>query len=84
VERGGMPPDRVWIVRSVPDVGRFTQVKPEPSVRRAFRYLVGYMGCLQGRSRNRNTSPGLLFPNALEERLLGLSISARNLAVATR
>src|SRR5262249_55804433 len=46
VERGGMAPDRVSIVRSVPDVGRFRQVKPEPSVRRGFRYLVGYVGVI--------------------------------------
>jgi glycosyltransferase involved in cell wall biosynthesis len=46
VERGGMAPDRIWIVRSVPDLGRFRQVNPEPSVRRAFRYLVGYVGVI--------------------------------------
>ncbi|WP_369721965.1 glycosyltransferase family 4 protein [Bradyrhizobium sp. LLZ17] len=46
VKRGGMPPDRVWIVRSVPDLGRFTQAKPELSVRRTFRYLVGYVGMI--------------------------------------
>ncbi|WGD54989.1 glycosyltransferase family 4 protein [Bradyrhizobium sp. CB1650] len=46
VERGGMPPDRVWIVRNVPDLGRFRQVKPDLSVRRSFRYLVGYVGMM--------------------------------------
>lgn len=46
MERGGMPPDRVWIVRSVPDVRRFSQVKPDLSVRRTFRYLVGYVGVI--------------------------------------
>jgi glycosyltransferase involved in cell wall biosynthesis len=46
VERGGMTPDRVWIVRSVPDLGRFRRVKPDLSVRRAFRYLVGYVGMI--------------------------------------
>jgi len=45
VERG-VPPDRVWVVRSVPDLGRFRQVKPDLSVRRAFRYLVGYVGVI--------------------------------------
>ncbi|WP_349630719.1 glycosyltransferase family 4 protein [Bradyrhizobium liaoningense] len=46
VERGGMPPDRVWIVRSVPELGRFSRVKPELSVRRDCRYLVGYVGMM--------------------------------------
>jgi glycosyltransferase involved in cell wall biosynthesis len=46
VERGGIPPEGVWVVRSVPDLGRFRQVKPDPSVRRAFRYLVGYVGMI--------------------------------------
>ncbi|MGY3563504.1 glycosyltransferase involved in cell wall biosynthesis [Bradyrhizobium sp. USDA 4463] len=46
VERGGMPPDSVWIVRSVPELGRFSRVKPELSVRRSCRYLVGYVGMM--------------------------------------
>jgi glycosyltransferase involved in cell wall biosynthesis len=46
VARGGMPSDRVWVVRSVPDLERFRPVKPDPSIRRAFRYLVGYVGII--------------------------------------
>jgi glycosyltransferase involved in cell wall biosynthesis len=46
VERGGMTPERVWVVRSVPDLGRFRQAKPDLSVRRGFRYLVGYVGMI--------------------------------------
>jgi len=44
VARGGMPEDKVWVVRTVPDLERIRQVKPDPSVRRTFRYLVGYVG----------------------------------------
>ena len=46
VERCGVPSDRVWIVRSVPDLGRFREAKPDLSVRRSFRYLVGYVGMI--------------------------------------
>jgi glycosyltransferase involved in cell wall biosynthesis len=46
VARGGMSPDRVWVVRSVPDLEYFRPAKPDPSVRRAFRYLVGYVGII--------------------------------------
>jgi glycosyltransferase involved in cell wall biosynthesis len=37
VERGGMPPEGGWVVRSVLELGRFRQVKPDLSVRRAVR-----------------------------------------------
>jgi glycosyltransferase involved in cell wall biosynthesis len=46
VERGGMPADRVWIVRSVPDLSRFSGIKPDVAARRGFRYLVGYVGMI--------------------------------------
>jgi glycosyltransferase involved in cell wall biosynthesis len=46
VARGGMSPDRVWVVRSVPDLEYFRPAMPDPSIRRAFRYLVGYVGII--------------------------------------
>lgn len=46
IERGGIRPDGVWVVRSVPDLGRFRQVQPDLSVRRDFRYVVGYVGII--------------------------------------
>jgi glycosyltransferase involved in cell wall biosynthesis len=46
IERGGIRPDGVWVVRSVPDLGRFRHVEPDLSVRRDFRYLVGYVGII--------------------------------------
>jgi glycosyltransferase involved in cell wall biosynthesis len=46
IERGGIRPEGVWVVRSVPDLGRFRQVQPDPSVRRDFRYVVGYVGII--------------------------------------
>ena len=44
VARGRMPEDKVWVVRTLPDLERIRPVKPDPSVRRTFRYLVGYVG----------------------------------------
>jgi glycosyltransferase involved in cell wall biosynthesis len=46
VERGGVRPEGVWVVRSVPDLGRFRLVKPDLSVRQGSRYLVGYVGII--------------------------------------
>lgn len=46
VERGGIRPEGVWVVRSVPDLGRFRLVKPDLSVRQGSRYLVGYVGII--------------------------------------
>jgi glycosyltransferase involved in cell wall biosynthesis len=46
IGRGGMPPDRVWVVRTVPDLDRFRSATPDLSVRQSFQYLVGYVGII--------------------------------------
>lgn len=46
VDRGGMDPDRVFIVRSIPDVSRFKRVASDPALRRDWRYVVGYVGIM--------------------------------------
>ena len=44
VERGGVPPDDVYIVRSGPDVGRFTVHPPDPAWRKGKPHLLVYLG----------------------------------------
>jgi glycosyltransferase involved in cell wall biosynthesis len=46
IARGLMQPDRVWVVKSYPDLARFHRVEPNPSLKRGFAYLVGYMGIM--------------------------------------
>ena len=46
IERGGMPPSRVFIVRSGPDLSRIQQVPPNDALRRGKRYLIGYVGVI--------------------------------------
>ena len=46
IERGGMPRDRVFVVRSGPDLRRMRIVAPDESVKRGRRYLVGYVGVM--------------------------------------
>ena len=46
VERGGMSPERVWVVKSYPDLKRFHRVRPDPSLRCGRRYLLGYVGII--------------------------------------
>lgn len=46
IERGGMAPDRVFIVRSIPDVSRFQRVEPDPALRRGAKHLIGYVGIM--------------------------------------
>jgi glycosyltransferase involved in cell wall biosynthesis len=46
IERGGMKPEDVFVVRSGPDLRRVKQVPPEPSLRNGRRYLVGYVGVM--------------------------------------
>jgi glycosyltransferase involved in cell wall biosynthesis len=46
IERGGMPPERVFVVRSGPDLRRLKIVQPDPVLKRRRRYLVGYVGVM--------------------------------------
>ncbi|MFZ5790045.1 MAG: glycosyltransferase family 4 protein [Pseudomonadota bacterium] len=44
VERGGVPPERVYVVRSGPDLSRFRRYEPDPAWRQGKRYLLVYLG----------------------------------------
>lgn len=46
IERGGMPPDRVAVVRSAPDLSRFTAKRPDASLRGGKRHLLAYLGVM--------------------------------------
>jgi glycosyltransferase involved in cell wall biosynthesis len=46
MERGGMPADRVFVVRSGPDLGRLRLMDPVPALRKGRRFLVGYVGVM--------------------------------------
>ena len=46
VERGGMDPERVFVVRSIPDLARFKRLPADPSLRNGRRHLVGYVGIM--------------------------------------
>ena len=46
IERGGMPPERVFVVRSGPSLERLKQGLPVPSLKCGKRYLVGYVGVM--------------------------------------
>lgn len=51
IERGGMAPEKVFVVRSGPNLDRLRQMDPVPALKRGRRYLVGYvgvMGCQEG------------------------------------
>ncbi len=46
IERGRMASDKVFVVRSGPDLSRFKAVPPDASHRRGRRYLIGYVGVM--------------------------------------
>src|SRR6185436_10753314 len=46
VERGGMDPDRVYVVRSGPSLERLKVMPPEESLKQGRRFLVGYVGVM--------------------------------------
>jgi glycosyltransferase involved in cell wall biosynthesis len=46
VERGGMDPERVFVVRSGPSLERMKVGPPHPSLKCGRRYLVGYVGVM--------------------------------------
>ncbi|MFD6058906.1 glycosyltransferase family 4 protein [Rhodococcus wratislaviensis] len=46
LERGHLPPERVTVVRSAPDLSRFVCRDPDPNLRRSKRYLAAYLGVM--------------------------------------
>ena len=46
IERGGMDPSRVFIVRSIPDLKRFRRVEPDAALRKGRKTLLGYVGIM--------------------------------------
>ena len=46
IERGGMPPERVFVVRSGPSLERLKIVPPVPELKKGRKYLVGYVGVM--------------------------------------
>lgn len=46
VERGGMQPDRVFVVRSGPDLRRLKELPPSADLKQGRSYLVGYVGVM--------------------------------------
>lgn len=46
VRRGGMDPNRVFVVRSIPDVSRFKRVAPNLALKNGRKHLVGYVGIM--------------------------------------
>jgi glycosyltransferase involved in cell wall biosynthesis len=46
IERGGMDPDRVFVVRSGPSLERLRVLPPDASLKRGRKHLVGYVGVM--------------------------------------
>ncbi len=46
IERGGMAPDDVFIVRSIPDLSRFRRVAENETLRNGRKHVVGYVGIM--------------------------------------
>ena len=46
IERGGMSPDRVHVVRSGPKLDRLRIIPPVPELKQGRKYLVGYVGVM--------------------------------------
>lgn len=46
IERGGMNPARIAVVRSGPDISRFHPVDPDESLKNGRRFLIGYVGVI--------------------------------------
>lgn len=46
IGRGGMKPERVFVVRSGPDISRLKPVPPEPKLKNGRRFMLGYVGVM--------------------------------------
>ena len=51
IERGRMSPERVWVVKSYPDLNAFRRVPPDPALRKGRAHLVGYVGIMNAQDR---------------------------------
>jgi glycosyltransferase involved in cell wall biosynthesis len=46
IERGGMPRDKIYVVRSGPKLDNFRIMPPNPALKNGRRYMVGYVGVM--------------------------------------
>jgi glycosyltransferase involved in cell wall biosynthesis len=46
IERGGMRPERVFVVRSAPDMRRLAPGEPDPALKRGAAHLIAYVGVM--------------------------------------
>ncbi|HKF36158.1 MAG TPA: glycosyltransferase family 4 protein, partial [Ktedonobacteraceae bacterium] len=46
IERGGCPPNKVFVVRNGPHLKRMNLATPEPELKRGRRYLLAYVGAI--------------------------------------
>jgi glycosyltransferase involved in cell wall biosynthesis len=46
IERGHFPTDKVWVVRSSPDLSRFKPGNPNDNFKKGKKYLVAYLGTM--------------------------------------
>jgi glycosyltransferase involved in cell wall biosynthesis len=46
IKRGGMNPDRVFVVRSIPDLARFKRIGPNAELKNGRKNLIGYVGIM--------------------------------------
>jgi glycosyltransferase involved in cell wall biosynthesis len=46
IERAGVAPEDVFVVRNGPDLERFAPLEPDPELRRGRRYLLAYLGMM--------------------------------------
>lgn len=46
IERGGVDPDRIFVVRNGPDLDHFVPVAPDPRLRGGRRHLIAYLGAM--------------------------------------
>ncbi|MEH2167235.1 MAG: glycosyltransferase family 4 protein [Nostoc sp.] len=46
LNRGHKKPEKIFVVRSAPDLSRFRRMPPNPNYRKGRNYLIGYMGVM--------------------------------------
>lgn len=53
IQRGGMRPEDVFVVRNGPDDDQFTRVAPDPALKRGKPHLLAYAGLMARRTGSR-------------------------------
>jgi glycosyltransferase involved in cell wall biosynthesis len=84
IERGGMDPEDVFVVRNGPDLERFRPFAPDPALREGRRHLIAYLGIMGPQDGVDHALRALAWLHARRDDFVGLLIGDGEVLPAMR